>query len=257
MLRLSFALVFLGFAISLAHAEPAEFKPGKYVRDGGSGWLIIQKNKKNEFRFEIESIGANCHMCDVSGVIRKGVGYADRWDEDEEEPQCLISFSGKASSIVVEVGEPSQKACHAYCGFRAGFTGTYTIPPAACTRANRQAERDRFLALYRSRQYAEAASTLDTLIQQCKKFMNWIEIDQVRSDLALSQYHNHEAAQCLATLDDTLAAGAKDEEELKSGEGSVVHLPPCDFDNYIDVAKAIWFNQALCRKGAAGTADGD
>jgi hypothetical protein len=77
--------------------------------------------------------------------------------------------------------------------------------------------------------------------------MNWIEIDQVRNDLALAQYHSGEFQQCLTTLNDTLAGTVKDEVELKSGNGNV-YLPPCDFDNYIGVAKATWFNKALCTK---------
>lgn len=85
---------------------------------------------------------------------------------------------------------------------------------------------------------------------QCEKSMNWIEVDQVRNDLALAQYHNGDLQQCLATLNSTLAAQAKDEEDLKAGNGKV-YLPPCDFDNYIDVAKSTWFNKALCTKAIA------
>ncbi len=77
--------------------------------------------------------------------------------------------------------------------------------------------------------------------------MGWIEIDQVRNDLALAQYHNGEFQQCLATLNTTLAAKVKNEEELKAGNGGV-YLPPCDLDNYIGVAKATWFNKTLCTK---------
>lgn len=81
--------------------------------------------------------------------------------------------------------------------------------------------------------------------------MNWIEIDQIRNDLALSQYHNRESSQCLETLNATLAAEFKDEEELKAG-GPRVYLPPCDFDNYICEAKATRFNKALCTKANFG-----
>ena len=78
--------------------------------------------------------------------------------------------------------------------------------------------------------------------------MNWIEIDQVRNDLALSQYHNGEYSQCVETLNATIAGKVKDEAELKGGNNSSVYLPPCDFDNYINVAISTWFNKAMCVK---------
>jgi hypothetical protein len=77
--------------------------------------------------------------------------------------------------------------------------------------------------------------------------MGWIEVDTVRNDLALSQYHSGDFAQCLSTLNETYAGKAKDEEGLRSGD-SGVYLPPCDFDNYIDVAKSTWYNTGLCTK---------
>jgi len=78
--------------------------------------------------------------------------------------------------------------------------------------------------------------------------MNWIEIDEIRNDLALAQYHNGEFQQCLITLNETLATKVKNEDELKEGKDGF-YLPPCDFDNYIHVAKSTWFNKALCTKG--------
>jgi hypothetical protein len=235
-------LVFLIVMAAPASAESEKINPGQYVSDGSYGSLVIQKDKEGKLTFDIESVGGNCHMCGVSGVIVDGVGRADD-GTDEEDSKCLISFSAKNSEIAVEpiTGEK----CRYYCGARASFDGTYSIPPTACTRANRQAQRDRFLVLYQSRQYSQAADMLESLITQCQKFMGWIEIDKVRSDLALAQYHNHQPEQCLKTLNDTLVAEVEDEEELKSGEKDV-YLPPCDFDNYIATAKTIWFNKALC-----------
>ena len=72
-------------------------------------------------------------------------------------------------------------------------------------------------------------------------------MDQVRNDLALAQFHNGDFSQCLQTLNATLAADVKDEDELKSAKGNT-YLPPCDFANYIGVAKSTWFNKALCTK---------
>ena len=81
--------------------------------------------------------------------------------------------------------------------------------------------------------------------------MSWIELDQARNDLALSQYHSGEFSQCSKTLGTTLAAEFKDEVQLKAG-GPRIYLPPCDFDNYIAVARATWFNKALCENATLG-----
>lgn len=246
MLRYILYFAFLVAAAESAGAAP-EVHPGHYVRDHDSGTLTIRKDEQNRRIFEIESVGANCHSCTVSGSIRGTVGHADSWAADESESKCNISFSGDRSALVVR--PITQEECRAYCGMRAGFDGSYRVPPTTCTNAGRQMVRDKFLRLYRSRRFSQATEILHGLIAQCENFMNWIEMDDVRNDLALAQYHNGEFEQCLATLNSTLAAGVNDEEELKAGSRGF-YLPPCDFDNYIDVAKSTWYNKALCTKAA-------
>lgn len=75
--------------------------------------------------------------------------------------------------------------------------------------------------------------------------MSWIEVDKARNDLALSQYHDGKYAQCLDTLNETIAGKVKNEKELQLGAAGQ-SLPPCDFDNYIDVARSTWHNKTLC-----------
>jgi hypothetical protein len=245
--KISLVLMVVSVA-STAQSLPPEIRPGEYVRHRDSGTLIVRPGEKSKLTFEIESVGGNCHSCSVSGSIRGAVGHADSWTADGSGSKCEISFSSDRSAVVVR--PISQEECRVYCGARAGFDGTYRIPPASCKTAGRQARRDRFLALYRSHRYLEAGQALQRLLAQCKEFMGWIEIDQVRSDLALSQYRYGEFSQCLATLGTTLAADVKDVEELR-GEKGGVYLAPCDFDNYGPVAKSILFNRALCTKAMA------
>lgn len=245
MLRSILFLALMTTATASVEAANLEIRPGQYVRDGDSGTLTIRSDDQHRRTFDIESIGGNCHVCSVSGVIRGSIGHADSWAADGSDSTCLIAFSADRSKVVVK--PITEEECRAYCGARAGFEGSYVLPPAACTSAGRQAQRERSLAFYRSRRYSQAARTLQTFITQCGEFMNPVEIDQVRNDLALSQYHNGEISQCLETLNATLAGEFKDEEGLKAG-GPHVYLPPCDFANYVGVAKATWFNKALCTK---------
>ena len=248
MLRHILSLAFMFAAIASAEAAPREILPGQYIRDGDSGTLTIQKNEQNRRIFKIESVGGNCHSCGISGEIRGPTGHANSWAGDGSDSKCDIAFSAGRSAV--DVNPITQDACRAYCGARGSFDGTYRVPSATCTSTGRQAKRDESLRLYRSRRFSEAANKLQTLTEQCRPFMNRIEIDQVRNDLALAQYHNGNFSQCLQTLNATLAADVKDEDELKSGKGNT-YLPPCDFDNYISVAKSTWFNKALCAKAVS------
>jgi len=240
---LTFAFMFA--TMSLAEAASPEIPLGQYVREGDSGTLTIRKDEQNRRTFEIKSIGANCHVCGVSGQVRGAIGRAGSGAGDGSDSTCDISFAAGRSAV--DVVPLTRDECRAYCGARASFDGTYRVPSATCTSAGRRTQRDQSLRLYRSRRFSEAASKLRALTEQCRPFMNWIEMDQVRNDLALAQYHSGDFSQCLQTLSATLAADVKDEDELKAGKGNT-YLPPCDFDRYIDVAKSTWFNKALCTK---------
>lgn len=226
-------------------AAPSQPRPGQYVLEGDSGTLTIRSDGSNDLYFQIETVGGNCHSCSVSGVIRGTTGHGDSWTADGSDSKCDISFSYSSSSLVVT--PITHEACRAYCGARAGFDGAYRIPPTNCTTGERQAQRDRFLQLYQAHRYPQATSTLQMLISQCREFMGWIETDEVRNDLALSQYHSGDFAQCLNTLNETLVGNTKDEEQFKAGNNGL-YLTPCDFDNYIGVAKSTWYNKRLCTK---------
>lgn len=240
------ALPFLALIASTAFAGTAstDIRPGKYILTDDSGTLVIRKGEgKKQLTFAIDTMGGNCHLCGVSGVISGNKGQADPWADDASEPTCSIAFSAKGTAITVT--PLTEAACRNHCGARASFDGTYRLPPAACTAAARQKQRDASLRLHKAGRYSDAAQALEGLIHQCGSFMNWIEIDQARNDIAVAQYRKGEFAQCLTTLSYTRVGHVKDEAELASGNGPVF-LPPCDFDNYIAVARATWFNRSLC-----------
>jgi hypothetical protein len=168
------------FVFATAGAVPPQPAPGNYILDHDNGTLSIQQDRQDQSLFKIETIGANCHTCDVSGVIQNGVG---RSDAAYGEAQCRIAFAIHGTSI--EVTPITEEACRGYCGARASFEGAYSIPPADCTKDAQQAERDKSLRLYRAHRYASAANLLRALTVQCSNFINWIEADRIRNDLAL------------------------------------------------------------------------
>lgn len=226
----------IGMSIAIA-SEP---KPGTYILDGNLGTLDIRRDQNNKLVFEILSIGGNGHICKPSGTI---VGTLGRTDYDDPELRCDIAFEADGSAVTVR--PLTEESCRTDCGVRASFEGIYRAPPANCEPSAREAQREKSLALHRAGKYTEAVTTVKGLVAQCERFMSWIEIDELRNDLALSHYHQGQYAQCIATIDETTAGRLQDEQELRG-------LTPFDFDNYILIAKATWLNKELCVKAMKG-----
>ncbi len=137
--------------------------------------------------FEIESVGANCHYMLVSGTIDAGVGRADSWADDGSDSKCRVLFKKQGAEI--QVSTSTAEECRAYCGARASFEGSYRSVRAPCSRSDRQKIRNAFLKLYRSRDFASAAAVLEPMLSQCSEFLDMVESDQIRNDLALAQFH--------------------------------------------------------------------
>lgn len=232
----------LALALSLAlssfgAAAEAGLAPGDYVMvDGGWGTLKI---KDGGHAFSIETVGANLHVCNVDGTIKGGVGRPEEADAD-----CRISFKAKDRDIEL-MGEGD--GCRNYCGMRAYFDGKYRLPPASCVAKALQQRRNGFLADYKARRYETAYLQVDSLYRECKEFYNWVDIDSLRNDVALTQLRVGHPADCLKTLQETRAWESPNEKHLEEESG----LPPSDFDMYLSVAKATWTNRRLCEKALA------
>lgn len=245
MLQVILFVVLILTTISAAAEEPPAPSPGEYFRQNDSGTLTIKRDQDNQLVFEIESIGGNCSSCSISAPLNGTTAIAVG-DVEDADSKCTVSL--RPDGTGVDVDPLTEEACRYFCGASAGFSGTYRIQPAACAAETRRASRNEALGLYRSQQYAEAASSVEALISRCADYMSWNELDQLRNDLALSQHGNGESAQCLETLQTTRAGEVKDEEELEAGD--IVFLPPCDFDNYIQIARSIWATRDVCKNAA-------
>lgn len=214
--------------------------PGDYETARAWGSLSISTARNGAIPFQIDTLGANAHVCSLGGKIRGDAGYADA---GESEPHCFISFKVIHNGISVSAKTPA--ACREFCGANARFEGAYLLPPPGCKRDERAARRDLFRDAYRMEDYLRAHEMLDTFYSQCGNFLNWVEIDAVRNDLAITQYHLGHKEECLAILKNTLGATVANEETLASS------LPPSDFESYLPVAKDTWYNLKLCGKDGA------
>lgn len=226
------ALVGIG-AMQATTARAVE--PGEYLyTEGGHahGSLVVKKDS-----FAIETVGGNCHTCSISGALKGSTGTAV-----DGSDTCRLSITGGKGALKVDSGDSD--ACRAYCGARAMFDGQYRQASPACTDRTRAKRLAQARALYAKKDYAGAAAGFSSLIGECSTEMDWIEADSVRSDLALTQYHLGDNAQCLATLAQTAALrNGGDDAQPDTDFG----LPPCDADNYRSTGKAILHNAALCK----------
>jgi hypothetical protein len=216
---------------SVSNAEILSPPFGEYRTSQGS--LSIHQVIGGEPYFSIEVTGGNGHTCSVYGAMRGMKGYP----YDSVEPVCIIDFVLSQQTITVTAPE----ACHQFCGMRAWIEGKYRRVPPGCSPKQDRARRDSFARQYRSGAYQRAYATLSSFYDECGDLLFWIDMDQIRSDLAITLYHMNRAGDCLAILDRTVAAESKGRDELRS------NLPPSDFDSYVKTAEAIWHNMQLCR----------
>lgn len=219
-------------AMSVLAAPPA---PGEYETHRAWGALTIEKASGGGLRFSIEVLGGNAHTCSLQGKIEGELGKAD--DGDPAAP-CLVTFRPQGKAI--EVGSNTPQACRMFCGMRAMFEGSYYPPPKGCKPKERVARKEVFSRQYRARDYPQALATIEKLHAECGAFLDWIEIDRLRNDWAITLYHLGRRADCRAALAPTRAAQFADADALRE------ELPPTDFENYLAVAKATWHNLKLC-----------
>ncbi len=232
------AILLAGLLATAAGVHAAEPAPGDYATRPGWGSLSI-RDGDGKRTFELSAIGANGHVCNLSGTLQGSAATL----EDVGSGRCELRFA--VHGDVLEVS--GSDGCRGYCGARAGFEGEYARLPAGCSAPERTRRGDRFLADYRGRRYAAALATLDATRGECGAFFDWLDRDQHANDRAITLLHLGRPAECLAALDTTLAGASRDEESLQQAlEAQGGHLPPTGWDAYLPIARATWFNRRQC-----------
>ena len=235
-----FALIIVGMLIGTGIGYAADtVPPGEYVLTGDWGRLKVEQRNGKKI-FSIDSMGGNCHTCGLSGRLVGTTAETVVDDPSNGDMVCRIRVKPSPDGRQITVEPLTEEACRQFCGMRAGFDGVYRKPQGRCTKAGQRNARDTFARNYRAKRFNEAVAVLRPVLEQCNDFLDWIEVDRVRNDLALAYLHAGNSEQCAETLRNTRAFEYADEEALRGG------LPPCDFDNYIPTAKATWHNMRLC-----------
>lgn len=229
------ALMLLEVNASSARAQTLTIDPGEYITERGWGTLDVTSPAGKEPSFFITAIGANAHTCELGGDIRNGEASL----EAGENERCIVTFVTSDSGIAVS----SNEACRFYCGARASFDGLYLKIPKECTDRGRSDTHAAFKRLYDEKKFAEARSTLEPLLSQCGRTLDWQDAGWDRNDLALTQHKLGDDATCLETLSPLAADAAKTDEEISAA------YPPSDADAYLPIVKATRTNLKLCSSG--------
>ena len=233
------------FALMVSSAATAQtIAPGEYIRPGDTGSLKIERRSGQSW-FSLKTSGTNGHGCDVSGrMIGNIAEYVGEFSDELGQP-CRLRLTPSGDGTRIDVQTVTEEACRTFCGARASLDGDFRRPPKSCTRLAQRETRNRFSALYRSNRYHEASAELAPLLEVCEEYIDWVETDRIRNDLALAYLHGGSPEQCLKTLAKTAAVSDESEPSLQE------RLPPTDFETYLPVARATWHNMRLCKRPAA------
>ncbi|MDL2284222.1 hypothetical protein LJC19_03655 [Oxalobacter sp. OttesenSCG-928-P03] len=230
-----------------AHATPA-LKAGAYVREGGSGTLILEKNTGGHLSFSLSAIGVNAHTCSLEGEIRDGKAtMKEAWAEGA----CTVIFAPQAKGIEVTGKDGETGACRYYCGMRAYFDGLYEMPPAGCAPAEIEQTREEFRHFYDAKKYRDALARLKPVLDNCQTMIHPLyEEGPIRNDLAVTYHKLADYKACR----DVLEPYAED-AMLKDEEINEYSYAPSDQGTYLSIISAARVNLRLCNsaeKAAAG-----
>lgn len=218
-------------AFAAVQAASPVLVPGEYVT--AEGWGVLQVRAGQPLHWSIHSLGGNAHICQLEGIWQAGKVMLS----DKEAANCHIAFHITPQGI--NVSDNEDETCRYFCGVRAGYTGQYERPPAACTPSQVRKTRQNFQQAYQRQAYAQAAQLLAPVLAQCERYMTWLDKGWLRNDLGLTQAKLHDKA-CQVTLAPLAEDAVKSDEVLQS------EYAPSDAEAWLRVVKAARTNLKKC-----------
>jgi hypothetical protein len=237
----------LAFATGAAlAADPPPLRAGKYVADGGV--LTVARAGDGKTTFELVVVSPwNGHTCGpMDGEIRNGAAtVAESSDDDGKPSKCVVRFSAHGDAIdVASEGD----ACSNECGAAVAFDGRYPAFPPECESPALKKTRQQFKSAYDAKNYAKALSVLQPALTRCAEALDFSDVASMRNDVAITQYHLHDAAGCLRTLEPLREDADKTDADLESS------YPVFAQDLRLPGIHAARTNLKLCRAAHASTA---
>ncbi|OYU44555.1 MAG: hypothetical protein CFE44_12325 [Burkholderiales bacterium PBB4] len=220
---------------AFAQLAASSLQPGEYVAEGGMGHLTLRPARGGALAFSIESMGGNGHMCSLEGELRNGRAVLEGL---EEKLPCIVTMALTPQGVDVKGGPGG--ACLLHCGARATFEMVYFKPAPACAVKAVAATRKAFLQHYTAKQFDQARALLESVLKECARALDWLEIGRIRNDLAVTLHKLGEMAACRAVLQ-PLA-----EDASLTDAGIRENYPPTDADLYLPIVRATRTNLKLC-----------
>jgi len=221
----------------------ATLRPGKYVADRGS--LTIEHASGGKTTFELVVVSPwNGHTCGpMDGEIRDGAAtIVDVSDSDDGPAKCVVRFSQNGDAIdVASEGD----ACRDECGAAVAFEGRYAALPTECDTPALSKTRQQFQSAYDAKNYAKALNTLQPTLTRCAAVLDFSDVATMRNDVAITQYHLHDSAGCLRTLEPLREDADKTDSDLES------NYPVFALDLRLPGIHAARTNLKLCRAARA------
>ncbi|MCL1887146.1 MAG: hypothetical protein FWG01_04355 [Betaproteobacteria bacterium] len=107
-------------------------QPGTYLREGGSGELVISKDTGGDLAFTLKTKDANGDACTLDGVMQ--AGKAVLRDKDGKEG-CTITFTSRENGVEVQAADEKADNKNGLCRYdcKAGvsFSGLYLKSPSS------------------------------------------------------------------------------------------------------------------------------
>lgn len=210
--------------------------PGEYTTEAGWGNLSISKTKTGTTIFELQSTTGE-DVCHIQGAVINGEGSAN---DSENGAVCKVKFTKTDKGIDVLADTP--KECSGFCGANGGFKGQYLTIPEVCSADEVDKTRSNFKKLYLRKDYKTALVTLQPLLKKCTATLNFIDLGDIRNDVAITQYKFGLYSECIDTLKPyAVDAGRKDSEVTND-------WPPNQAVDYLKILKSSRTNIRLCTK---------
>lgn len=214
-------------------AAAAYLQPGEYITEKGWGRLQVIR-QKGDLLFSLDSVTGE-DSCTLSGEI-KGVRGITK--EDLIPYKCVLSFSDGKHGI--EISASTQEECKHFCGYNAGFEGTYMRAKSGCRQDEIEQIRKGFEQLYIKKNYKTALEKLSPILDNCLATMEWGEEGSIRNDIAITQYRRRLYDECLETLSPYAEDAKRDDDAIAED------WKPALADRYLSIVRAARANIALC-----------
>jgi hypothetical protein len=218
-------------------AQDMSLNPGKYATQEGE--LTIRQTSDGKLVFELISASSwNGHTCELDGAIHNSQATLGDLAGDAPEKKCVVQFHPGGDEIdVTSIGQ----ICHTgYCGAAGHFEGVYVAVQRRCETAALTATRTAFQQAYGAKEYSKAVSLLQPVLEHCAPVLGESDVDSLRNDLAITQYHLHDVAACQRTLEPLREDAAKTDDELRET------YPEFSVEEHLKIARSTRTNLKLC-----------